>query len=124
MLTKNTVDAFVADMKAELNKLAKKHGLHLGSINTRFNSDNFKSTISFARLDENNAPVPRELTALRAVYPEYENAQVMLNNKKYVLIGFNSRSRKYPFIGKDERGKIWKLPRVVLDNVVSATGKK
>ena len=86
----------------------------IGTI--RYSADDAKVTLTFTRPGENEA-----LIALRRSYPDLVGKEFMHGGRPYELCGLKPRSPRFPFIGKNEDGKLYKFSGEVIDRAFPGT---
>ena len=103
-----TLQTLQDEMNAALEAVAKKHDLVIRVGSCSYAADGNEVTYKLRCQTQENAsnPIAKEERALREIYgAEVVGKEFTFEGKTYTLAGYRTRARRFPFIGKDEKGK-------------------
>lgn len=102
---KLTLRMLRGDIDAALASIGTKYDIDLKAGNARFTADSATFKLECSLLNADGKAETKELTALKAYYPDLVNKQVSIGRGiTGTIIGFNSRAQKYPFLLKAPKG--------------------
>lgn len=104
------------DILKALEKVANKHKVLINLGNSSFTSDNYSTKLSVSVVRGGTA-----LTREAKAFNTYKNSWGLehlsvgsfvktWNGKVFKIIGATPRSTKYPILGENKSGKVYKLP--------------
>ena len=103
-----------ADIQAALTEVGKKHGITIALGTGRFSPNEYRSKITATT----SAPVDAAVRA-RKEFEEYAGAfflkpsdfgqTFVVGGKQYTICGIKPKSRQYPVLGRNARGKVFKF---------------
>ncbi len=104
-----------ANINEELKGLGEKHGLivHAGNASYDDNSVTIKVTLSLVGYDKDEAAF-KQLCTFYNLTPEDYGREFTANGHTYRLVGINSRSPKFCFLGERPDGKRFKFTDSIL----------
>jgi hypothetical protein len=99
------------ELKNELEAVAKKYGVHLNTGNVTYTDCEMRFKVSISRVTEAGLAETKEVRDFRK-YASLHGISASTLNKKigdWTLTGYLPRSRKFPFLAKNAKGKVYKL---------------
>jgi hypothetical protein len=120
---KQSVLNFRSALQADLNEIAKKHGVKLSLGNATFTSTNITFKLEAATLNENGEANSKTVTdwnlcaPFYGFKPEHLNSTFRSNGKTVKIVGWDRKSHKYPVLG-EVMGKTYKFQKEVVQRAL------
>ena len=119
---RNSCKVLSENMMKELEKVAKKYGVHVERGRGTFTGPNFDIKVKFSTVSDGAVQ-----TKERQDYERFHascglpgdllDGQFVYNNKVYTVIGLKPRSKKYPVLAEREDGKVFKFGANFINSV-------
>jgi hypothetical protein len=113
---RQSLKAIEVDLEIALKAVADKHGIALVLGGGRFSANLYKPKIEFATKGESGEVHSRERSDFRVfagyhgLRPDDLGKAFVYQGRRYTLEGYKHASRKAPFLGKRDDGKVFKFP--------------
>lgn len=114
-----------AKMLEALKPLADELGISFKQKSGSFLATNFTLKIEASVKNENGEVVLKEVEEFKkyanlyGFKPEDLGRQFEWGGKTYAIHGLSARSRQYPILGKDSKGRIFKFPESIKSKILN-----
>lgn len=102
------------NLRDEINKALEDVGTRLGITLHAGNATMYGNTVTFklegAIIASDGNVMTKERSALEALFPQYLDKQVMVDDEVGTVTGYRRKAKKYPFIIDMGNGKTWVVP--------------
>jgi len=126
-MTKEKIVRFRKDLQNDLQKLEEKYGMRAVLGNIRYDSSIIKVKLEFlATVEKDSGKSPAEIKAeidFQKMYFLYGLKEDDLGNtfnsqgEEFTFIGISPRAKKFPLLGKNKKGQIYKFPITKISSI-------
>ena len=111
-ITTTMLREFRADFKETVKSLEEKYGIAVTINNISYTKDSFhfKTECCEVKAGENKeeADFKKYCRLYDFTEEDYNKSFTTFNGKRYTLIGFNPKAPKFPYLIKDDNGKVFR----------------
>lgn len=103
---KPTLRTLRSEIDTALAEIGKTYGIDLRTGNARYDAKTATFKLNCSMLNESGDVETKEMIDLKAFHPALVNKEVKMNGGQVgIVIGFNARRHKYPFIVSTPKGR-------------------
>jgi hypothetical protein len=114
--TKTSCKSICADIEAAVQAVADKHGVSIKRGNASFSESTITLKVEVSTIGDDGTVNTKEAEAFTKearwfdIDPAALGRVFDVRGKSYTIVGFKPRSRKYPILGRDNQGGVYKFP--------------
>jgi len=121
MIDRTTLRLMRQEIEEAVQQVAQKFNVNIEAGNASFSSDNATLKLAISTIDASGNVLTKEAQAFETYAPMYGITKKLgetfeTHQGIYTLVGFKPKSKKYPILATNAKGKTYKFPTSILAN--------